>query len=400
MAFPFRNQPLTSLYVLYTAVSIIFLRLPFWVVISAFPSLRPRRTWSMGRTIAVYGLQAVVDAMYKIGFAPSKDPEAFKSQPGFACVNGIDLDMVVGHVASAAKLNNMSPATICGYWSGKTGAESTDGHPASAQERVLYVLHGGGHVSGAANPKSDNAPVTAPILDNAGGLINRAFAVEYRLCSAAPFQAANPFPANLLDVLAGYRYLVNDIGFEPKNIVVAGVSSGGHLAFDLVLYLTQSNFPSLPAPGGLLLMSPTVDWARTHDKHPSCSMIRNRSADIVDPILSNGYTARALLGALPETELATNPYLSPASLALTNPRGLFAGFPPTCITAGDAEQTLDPMKTLRDRLTADNNKEHIRYLEYIDANHSFLTLPLFEPQRSQAYSDIGRWIADVFEEGS
>ncbi|KAJ7162238.1 alpha/beta-hydrolase [Mycena filopes] len=399
MAFPFRNQPLTSLYVLYTAISIVFLRLPFWVIISAFPSLRPRRAWSMGRTVAVYGLQAVVDAMYKIGFSPSKDPETFESQPGFAWVNGIDPDMVVGDLASTAKLNNVSPATICGYWSGKTGADGRLGRIASAGERVLYILHGGGHVSGAANPKSDNAPVTAPILDKAGGFISRAFAVEYRLCSAAPFQASNPFPANLLDVIAGYRYLVHDVGFEPKNIVVAGVSSGGHLALDLVLYLTQSNLPSLHPPAGLLLMSPTVDWARTHDTHPSCSMIRNRSADIVDPILSNGYTARALLGVLPETELATNMYLSPASLSLSNPHGLFAGFPPTCITAGDAEQTLDPMKTLRDRLTADNNEKDVRYLEYVDANHSFLTLPLFEPQRSQAYSDIARWIADIFEEG-
>ncbi|KAJ6469010.1 hypothetical protein C8R47DRAFT_800315 [Mycena vitilis] len=181
MTFPFKKQPLTGLYMLYTAVSIIFLRLPFWVIISAFPSLRPRRTWSMGRTIAVYGLQAVVDAMCKIGFSPTQDPEAFKLQPGFAWVNGIDPDMVVGPVASAAKLNSVSPVTICGYWSGKIGAESVDGRPASAGERVLYVLHGGGHVSRAANPKSDNAPVTAPILDNAGGLISRAWSIDFVL---------------------------------------------------------------------------------------------------------------------------------------------------------------------------------------------------------------------------
>jgi len=243
----------------------------------------------------------------------------------------------------------------------------------------------------------ESASVTAPILDTAKSLISRAFAVEYRLCSASPFQQANPFPANLLDAVAGYQYLVKDIGFEPKNIIVAGVSSGGHLALDLVLYLKQSNFPSLPQPGGLLLMSPTVDWARTHDSSPSCSMVRNRSADIVDPILSTGYTSRALLGALPETELATNPYLSPASLSLSNSNGLFAGFPPTCITAGDAEQTLDPMKTLRDRLVADNDGKVVRYLEYMDANHTFLTLPFFESQRRQAYSDIGGWIADAFD---
>ncbi|KAJ7438440.1 alpha/beta-hydrolase [Mycena latifolia] len=338
----------------------------------------------MGRTIAVRGLQAVVDAMYKIGFSPLNDLEAFQLQPGFAWVNGIDPDMMVGDVASATKLNKVSPAKICGYWSGKTGPDGQYGQAAMAGEKVLYMLYGGGHVSGSANPKSDNVP---SVRCGVPALL------------ASPFKAANLFPANLLDDIAGYRYLVNEIGFKPKNVIVAGVSSGGHLALDLVLYLTQSNLPSLPLPAGLLLMSPTLDWARTHDSSPSCSMIRNRSADIVHPILSNGYTARALLGDLPETDLATNPYLSPASLSLPNPRGLFAGFPPTCITAGDAEQTLDPMKTLRDRLTSDNVKDG-RYLEYADANHSFLTLPLFEPQRSQAFNDIGRWITDIFGAGS
>lgn len=432
MSFPFRNQPWTALYILYSVVSILVLRLPFWIIVSALPSSRPRRSWSMGRTVAVYALQAVVAAMYEIGFGPPKDPATYESQLGFVWVDGIAPDMVVGDVASAAKVNNVSPTRICGYWSGKTGADGRHGQAAAAGERVLYMLHGTSLAtsfrveelisrnrwraccehwstffssisdimqSGSANPKLDSTPVTAPILDKTGGLVSRAFAAEYRLCSAPPFHAANPFPANLLDAVAGYQYLVKDVGFEPKNIVVAGISSGGHLALDLVLYLAQSKFPSLALPAGLLLMSPTLDWARTHDTSPACSMRRNRAADIVEPILSNGYTARALLGALPKSELATNAYLSPASLALPDPRGLFAGFPRTCITAGGAEQTLDPMRTVRDRLVSDNGEAHVRYLEYADANHSFLTLPLFGPQRSRAYSDIGRWIKDVFEGG-
>ncbi|KAJ7098382.1 Alpha/Beta hydrolase protein [Mycena epipterygia] len=316
MSFPYRNQPWTTLYTSYSVVSILFLRLPFWIVVSALPSLRPRRSWSMGRTIVVHALPAVVAAMYEVGFSPAKHPEAYDSQPGFVWVDGIPPDMV-------------RP-------SGETGSDGRYGQPAADGERVLYILHGGGHVSGSANPKLDSVPVTVPILDKAGGLISRAFAADKSVSG----------PANLLDVVAGYQYLVKDVGFEPKNIIVAGISSGGHLALDLVLYLAQANFPALALPAGLLLMSPTLDWARTHDTSPSCSMIRNRPADIVDPILRNGYTARALLGALPKSELATNPYLSPASLALPDPRGLFAGFPRTCITAGDAEQTLDPMRTL------------------------------------------------------
>jgi hypothetical protein len=33
-----------------------------------------------------------------------------------------------------------------------------------------------------------------------------------------PDLIANPFPAALLDVLAGYNYLVNDVGFSPSDI--------------------------------------------------------------------------------------------------------------------------------------------------------------------------------------
>jgi len=80
--------------------------------------------------------------------------------------------------------------------------------------------------------------------------------------------------------------------------------------------------------------------------------------------------------SFPSPPPPADPYLFPASLSLSNSRGLLAGFPPTCITAGDAEQTLDAMKTLRDRLTADNSQKGVYCLEYTDANYSFLTLPL------------------------
>ena len=42
----------------------------------------------------------------------------------------------------------------------------------------------------------------------------RIFTLEYRLSSAKPFKQANPFPASLMDAVAGYRYLVHDLGFD------------------------------------------------------------------------------------------------------------------------------------------------------------------------------------------
>ncbi|KAJ3880392.1 hypothetical protein F5051DRAFT_323970, partial [Lentinula edodes] len=59
--------------------------------------------------------------------------------------------------------------------------------------------------------------------------------VEYRLCAAKPFLPVNPFPAHLLDTVAGYRYLLEDL---PQNSGVSGISSRpSHLAVAFPLYL-------------------------------------------------------------------------------------------------------------------------------------------------------------------
>ena len=70
----------------------------------------------------------------------------------------------------------------------------------------------------------------------------RIFGLEYRLSSAPPFKAANPFPASLIDAISGYRYLVEDIGFHPSRIVLSGDSAGGGIALNLARYLAISSF--------------------------------------------------------------------------------------------------------------------------------------------------------------
>ncbi|KZV85714.1 alpha/beta-hydrolase [Exidia glandulosa HHB12029] len=233
-------------------------------------------------------------------------------------------------------------------------------------------------------------------MDHSGGLIQRAFSLEYRLSSAAPYPAKNAFPAALLDALAGYRYLVHDIGFDPRNIVIEGESAGGHLGVNLVMYLVRLQNEELPLPGGLLLLSPTMDWACTHDGTPSSSMTRNRAFDYVHRILACGYSGRALRGALPEAELAFNPYLSPSSLALATTRGFFRDFPPTCIIAGEDEVTLDPMRTLRDRIVADNGMQRVLYCEYADAVHNWIPLLSFEDQGLATLRAIKTWIESLY----
>lgn len=218
----------------------------------------------------------------------------------------------------------------------------------------------------------------------------RVFALDYRLSSTAPFIKANPFPAALLDAIAGYRYLIHDIGFLPANIIISGDSAGGLLAFWLAQYLSTAKFPELPNAGGLLLLSPTVDWANTR-MGSSSSMKQNKETDFVDVILTSGYARRALLGKLPEADAPQNEWIAPGSIQLSHKPGNHSGLPKTCIVAGGAEQTLDSMVTLTNRLTYDLGSEKVTYLEAKEGTHDFLLFSWYEPERTDTLKEIKRW---------
>ncbi|KAJ4466255.1 alpha/beta-hydrolase [Lentinula aciculospora] len=402
MAFAFRNQPLKTLYLTFSVLLLLCVRLPFWLIIYALPSNRPRKSWSFSRTMFTRVVQEAVRMIYDVGsfpIPPIPSEIAAKSKAKYIvsvpCLPG---SLNVGGILALTQKNGVQTTEVCGYWSGSDG-KAVKNVPQRAQEgeKVLYYFHGGGYIMGSADPNLDDAPIAPMLLENTNGLISYVFSLEYRLCAAPPFLPANPFPASLLDAVAGYRYLLEDVGFSPENIVISGISSGGHLAVALALYLLQAQLARLPLPKALLLFSPALDWAGTHDHGDSCAMFRNRNVDVLGPVAESGYTGRALLGSLPADELGRNPYFSPASLKLPHTPGLYKGFPSTCIIGGDAEQILDPMCTFHDLLVTDNGPVGMELLIYPDGNHCFTSSPLFEPQRSQAFADAASWLLHVFQ---
>ncbi len=234
-------------------------------------------------------------------------------------------------------------------------------------------------------------PIHQGYLDHLGPNL-RVFSLEYRLSSAAPFESANPFPASLIDAIAGYRYLVEDLGFDPHHIILSGDSAGGGIAFNLARYIATANLPSLPKPGGLILLSPAMDWAQTHVGAES-SITRNARDCIVGYILECGYVLRALVGNLPEEIAATSTWISPGALHAEWQPGMFSGFPRTIMIAGGVECNLDAMRQARDRLIQDNDKGHVTYMEFPDALHDFLLFGDFhEPERTDALEALGAWV--------
>ncbi|KAG0702258.1 alpha/beta-hydrolase [Suillus ampliporus] len=395
--FEYRTQPWKTLYLTYTVLSVVFVRLPFWFIISAVPSYRPRRSWNMTRTIAAWGLQVFTTGLFALGAFDRANPEEETKNAalGLVWVDGVPADFIRGDIASLAKANNVGPVRIHGYWHGKRDTAGNVGQRAYPGEKLLLIFHGGGYVMGSGSPKAITAPITDGILQHCSEVCDRAFSLDYRLTSAAPFEAANAFPAQLIDALSGLYYLTQTLGFAAENIVVAGDSSGGHLAIALCRYLIREAFPSLHVPRGIVLLAPSCDWACTHDDSPTASMKTNAPADYVGIFFTSGYTAKALRGTLPEDEVSSNAWISPSSLKI-NTSGMFSNFPPTCIIASGADQTVDGMRTFRDRLLAANDASKVLYREYPDGFHDFIHASYHEPERTQALEEIAGFVKGLF----
>jgi monoterpene epsilon-lactone hydrolase len=118
---------------------------------------------------------------------------------------------------------------------------------AGAGSGILLYLHGGSHVVGS--------PRTA--LGLAAGLVARTgipgISLDYRL---AP---EHPFPADVQDVVAAYRELLEQ-GHAPKSIAFAGDSAGGGLTITGALAARDAG---LPMPAAIVTFSPGVDATRT-----------------------------------------------------------------------------------------------------------------------------------------
>jgi acetyl esterase/lipase len=404
--FEFRHQPFKSLYRLLHLLSQTFILAPLRSVLFLFPSLRPRRNWSWRRSLILCGLRGGVDGWFRSalpvypGTLLGPEPEAkLPEGVGFVWVDPIPEEMVVGEVKEMAVVNDVTPARTCGYFYTRRAIHPIG--PAREGEKVICHFHGGGYVVGSAHPRGGLiAPIAEGLLEYCTS-VERVFGAEYRLCSAPPFEARNAFPAALLDAVAAYRYLVEEAGYEPKNVIISGDSAGGHLAFNLVRYLVSYKLEGLPVPGGLILQSPTCEWAATHTG-PGSSWETMRSSDWCNSFLL-GYTQRGLVGNLPrgEEEAETNSWISPGSLKLEKEKveGMCEGFPRTYMFAGEAEMTRDSMRTLRDRLLgADNltdDGSFLRYNEVKDGTHDILGLPFYEPERGELLKDIAGWLEAV-----
>ena len=186
---------------------------------------------------------------------------------------------------------------------------------AAAGSGTLLYLHGGSHVAGS--------PRTA--LGLTAGLVVRtgipALSLDYRL---AP---EHPFPADVQDVVAAYRELLEQ-GHPPESIAFAGDSAGGGLTITGALAARDAG---LPMPAAIVAFSPGVDATRAGE-----TMVTRAEAD---PLLDRASLDR-LSSLYVVDQDRRNPLLSPAVTAdLT-------GLPAMLVQAGTNEMLLDDARRL------------------------------------------------------
>nr|VWO94821.1 MARTX [Ganoderma boninense] len=395
-------QPFQTLYLVYFLSSRVFIKAPFWLLRYLLPSQRPRPVWTLKRSLIIRTLQELLTMMLQ---QRTNDRGRFKhvsdsslTDAKFVRFEGIpesDSTIFCGEIRRVAEITGVKPVNVAGYWLLKKGA-AWDGPQAKAGERIDVSL---GFISqyGTAHPSHFTSNISRGLLEHSQ-IIDRTFSVDYRLTASAPNPPANPFPAAIIDALAAYRYLVQDCGFEPKSIVLAGDSAGGNLAIALARHLVENTIPSLPPPGRLFVVSPWIDLLASRDG-PNSAYTLNGVSDIFtitanrcDDEVLGAYTIDSLRGPLDLEVVRTNRYFSPAALEAQPAEGstLFKGFMETYVVAGGAEKLLDDSKALVERLQADGVKVHVDISP--DAAHDFLCFKWHEPERTETLRRVCQWI--------
>ncbi|KAF8320392.1 alpha/beta-hydrolase [Clavulina sp. PMI_390] len=463
---PFYRQPWKTFYLISQLSFLFLIRVPFRCILFLLPVFRPSSKWTWLQSVFVPLIRDVVRIVTNAGVAQSRKDVHKADMPsprkcGKAC-QGVFLeplvaDDIVGEVKELMVHNDVHPAGVAIYWYGD-GVGTHSITPATNDEKIVVHFHGGGYVMGSARAGSIHEGLPRSVLGQAQAHpskpISRIINVEYRLVRTSPLtEPANPFPAALLDAVTVVYYLVFDVGFHPRNIILSGDSAGANVALSVTRYLRDAPMPasrvknaSMPAhlegvtslmPGGMVLMSPWCDVASTHIPEragPNCSFVRNAKTDIVGrhpynkerPELGiSSYGMRGLAGkALTPRSLAQNPFVAPGSLdcPLTSvdpksgsERATFEGYPPAYFTFGGKEILNDEIWLCGQRLAEQStvkvlpsrkgestpvakepeSKEHpwIVMDEEPEMWHDFIPAPVASKEGRRTLERISAWLA-------
>lgn len=233
-----------------------------------------------------------------------------------------------------------------------TGERIEPRHGGVAQGAVLY-LHGGAFLFGGHH---SHRPVATTLAVETGLPV---LTVGYRMFPQGTVADA------LADCLEAFHLLVAQ-GVDPAQVVLAGDSAGGHLAFATALALRDQGIDV----AGIVGFSPWLDFDhRTKTSHA------NRHTDVMIPAIRLRGVARKVLGtdALPEH--------SPVNADLR-------GLPPVFMVCAEDEVLRADAELMRERLLAHGVPVELQIWSH--TMHAFPAVPFPVPD----FVDARRVAAD------
>ncbi|KAF8921732.1 hypothetical protein BGZ58_003956 [Dissophora ornata] len=168
------------------------------------------------------------------------------------------------------------------YWVGaletkEIPAETRGGTPTwkvslKGADIIMLYAHGGGFVFGDAEMYNNIFCSWVEHFKKVHNKTLRILSVDYDL---AP---QNKFPYQRDQFLSAYRFLIDEIKWNPRKIIFGGDSAGGNIILNASYVLSENK---LPRPRALLCLSP---WIRLDANETiSPSMAHNRKTDFMPP---------------------------------------------------------------------------------------------------------------------
>ncbi|WP_412518976.1 alpha/beta hydrolase [Actinomadura madurae] len=192
------------------------------------------------------------------------------------------------------------------------------GVPADSRRVILY-FHGGGFVACGLRT---HRRMIARISQAAGMPV---LSVAYRMQPRVTIQTS------IDDCVGAYRWLLDSRA--PDDIVIAGDSAGGYLAFMAPIHALRTG---LPRPAGIAALSPFTDLdIDVKIAHANAAL---------DPFIPAPRLRDMVRTCFPDADL-TDPWLSPVHADLS-------GLPPTLIHVGSIEVLLADAELMAERLGA------------------------------------------------
>ncbi|MFE3541928.1 alpha/beta hydrolase [Nocardia sp. NPDC059177] len=230
--------------------------------------------------------------------------------------------------------------------------------PERAAGAILY-LHGGGYVVGSL---TTHRSLVAHLARESSCAV---YSLDYRL---AP---EHPFPAGLDDAEAAFLELVDNVGYRPEQICLAGDSAGGGLALALAQRLLERHAMT---PAALGLIAPWVD--------PTQPPAKDR--DLVINRAWSQACAAHYLGDAAVTEPGYAPLL-----------GNLIGLPPTYVQVDVSELLHDQCRRLVSALRGAG--VHVRFTETRGLWHVAQLQAALVTEAAMALSELAEFLREAIQ---